>query len=835
MKREPICEGQMLPTEKSKKTMECGGEETAVKNWMTEECFSIFDSLDEPTYISDPETYEILYANSTLTVLLGKDIIGRKCYEALQGLDQPCRFCSNSLIFGEGSRKVYIWEHFNPLLQRWYHCIDKPIKWSDGRPVRCEMAIDITDRRKAEEELKKRLAYEKMLADISARALMIKDLDGFLNESFRTMGRVLDVSRIYIFKHDHDLETMDNTFEWTADDVSPQKENLQGIPASSIPWWMEMMKNNQIINCRDIEEIPGEREKEILRFQAIQSLLVVPLFIKNFYYGFMGFDECRFHRNWQTENVDILKTISQIIIKAIETKSAEESLRQSEERYRGMVEDTPGMICRFLPDGRLTYVNRSYRRYFSKTKDEMIGENFFQFIPEEDRQTLKEHILSLTPQKPMATYEYRVIPPDGSICVLEWTNRALFSEQGHLVEYHSIGRDVSESRRAQDEKIKLEKQLQQAQKMEAIGTLAGGIAHDFNNILAAIIGYTEIASFSLEKGSNTESNLQKALEASKRAKDLVRRILSFSRQSDPKREPVNMAPLVKETLKLLRASLPTTIEIHSHIENESGIIEADTTQIHQVLMNLCTNAAHAMENKGGVLDVRLTKVKRDAVSATENPEPEKRNYLKLTVRDSGSGMQANIIERIFDPYFTTKEKGKGTGLGLAVVRGIVKSHGGCITVKSEPEKGSTFDVYFPCIEPEAESTIKMTDETLFNGHERILFVDDDSNLAEIAKEMLEYLGYQVIIKTNSLEALDLFRKQANQFDLIITDMTMPNMTGDKLAKEILKIRPDIPIIMCTGYSENITKEKAMTMGIRKFAMKPFVMRDLAKIIREVLA
>jgi CheY-like chemotaxis protein len=370
--------------------------------------------------------------------------------------------------------------------------------------------------------------------------------------------------------------------------------------------------------------------------------------------------------------------------------------------------------------------------------------------------------------------------------------------------------------------------------MEAMGTLAGGVAHDFNNILAAIVGYVELTMLDVAEVTKVKHNLEEVLRASKRARDLVNQILAFSRQSQNELKPVEITPIVKETLKLLRASLPTTIEIRHHIEPSTGAIEADPTQIHQVLMNLCTNAAHAMGEEGGLLEVSVTKVAVDASTAPLNLEIDPGAYLRISVRDTGHGMTSEVLERIFDPYFTTKDKGKGTGLGLAVVHGIVISHKGGICAESEPGTGTCFHVYFPRIEQKKELTGTATVQTFPTGRERVLFVDDEQDLVQIAEEMLSHLGYEVTTRMSSNEALELFRVNPGRFDLVITDMTMPNMTGDKLSKELMKIRPDIPIILCTGFSERISEEKAKAMGIKDFIMKPLAMGDLATRIRKAL-
>jgi PAS domain S-box-containing protein len=394
--------------------------------------------------------------------------------------------------------------------------------------------------------------------------------------------------------------------------------------------------------------------------------------------------------------------------------------------------------------------------------------------------------------------------------------------------YQSIIHDLSERK-------KLESQLLQAQKMEAIGTLAGGIAHDFNNILAIIMGYAQLISWDIPEGSKVSKGLNEVLKASRRARDLVQQILTFSRRSSQERKPVEIGPIVKETLKLLKATLPSTIEIRQRLESNSDVIETDPSQIHQVLMNLCTNAAYAMRENGGILEVSLGEVDlEESISATY-PDLQAGPYVRMSVSDTGHGIPPELLKRIFDPYFTTKPVGEGTGLGLAVVHGIIKSHGGEITVHSEPGKGTTFHVYLPRMDGAQEIAGSQEPTPLPLGNqERVLLIDDEKALADVGKQMLEQLGYKVTVRTSSIEALELFRTQPERFDLVITDMTMPNMTGDKLAREMVRLRPGIPIILCTGFSEHVTEEKIKKIGIREFVMKPMVMSDLAKTVRRVL-
>ena len=393
--------------------------------------------------------------------------------------------------------------------------------------------------------------------------------------------------------------------------------------------------------------------------------------------------------------------------------------------------------------------------------------------------------------------------------------------------------EMETSRQAEQENLDLQLQLQQAQKMEAVGTLAGGIAHDFNNILGAIMGYTEISLLQTQEDNDVRKHLEKILKASQRAKELVNQILAFSRQRPLDVQVFRLKPLVKEVLGLLRASLPRTIDIRHTIAADLYAIEADPTQIHQVLMNLCTNAAHAMEENGGRLTVTLENLTLGNERVPKLWDLSPGNFVRLTVEDTGQGIPPDIVERIFEPYFTTKKVGKGTGMGLAVTHGIIKSCGGAITVESQLGQGTRFDIYVPGYEKEEGETIQ-TIKTLPRGTEHILFIDDEENLVDVMKGLLQRLGYRVAATTDPLDALDLFRSAPDTFDLAITDAAMPHMTGDRLAKEFLAVRPDLPIIMCTGYSERVNPQNIDSLGIRRLLMKPLAIRNLAMAIREVM-
>ncbi len=511
-----------------------------------------------------------------------------------------------------------------------------------------------------------------------------------------------------------------------------------------------------------------------------------------------------------------------------EFKRVEMELTESEERFRYLADASiEGIIIN--KDGICLEANQVAADIFGfKDPSEMIGIHAIDTIAPESHGIVKEHLFKHSEEP----YEAIAQRKDGSTFPAE-IRAKLMPYKGDTVRVTSI-RDISEQKKVEAEKGKIESHLRQSQKMEAIGTLAGGIAHDFNNILSGIFGYTELALKKISQEDRVKSYLEQVLQASNRASDLVKQILTLSRQQDQEQKAISISPLVKEIVKLLRASLPTTVEIQKNISVQSDVILADATQIHQILMNLCTNAAHAMQQNGGILSIDLDNVTIDSRSVDINPDLTEGQYLKLSVTDTGHGISREIIDRIFDPFFTTKEKGKGTGLGLSVIHGIIKSYYGSITVESTEGKGTTFEVYLPL-----DMSLLKHDEIedkipLPGGNECVLLVDDEALLVKLEQELLEDLGYKVVSRTSSIEALEAFKSQPGKFDIVITDQTMPNLTGAYMAKEMIKIRPDIPIILCTGFSEQISPEKTRALGIKEFLYKPVISRNLAEAIRRAL-
>ncbi len=479
-------------------------------------------------------------------------------------------------------------------------------------------------------------------------------------------------------------------------------------------------------------------------------------------------------------------------------------------------------------NGTIRYINPAFKTITGYAKADIIGKKFR--VLDQTGQTEAFYKGMWRTISSGKVWEGHIIDKkkSGEDCELKVTISPIRNAQEKVINFVAVCRDVTLE-------VRMEKQFRQTQKMEAIGTLAGGIAHDFNNILSGIIGYTQLAYYNIPEGQKARTQMEKVLKASYRATDLVKQILTFSRRTEKEMKAVNIVFIIKEVLKLLRASLPATIEISHELICRSGTILADPTQFHQVLMNLCTNAADAMRGKGGgILHISLTDTHLNAGDSNRYKDLSPGPYLQLSVSDTGSGIPSEIQEKIFEPFFTTKSPGHGTGMGLAMTHGIVRDHGGVITFYSEKGKGTTFQLFFPEIERKSRSKDKPLPAPLPRGNERILFVDDEAALAELGKEKLEYFGYHVTTRTDSLKTLEIFQADPERFDLVITDQTMPKMTGMQLSEEILKIRPDIPILLCSGFSDVISPETLKASGIRAFMMKPLLDSEMAKTIRRLL-
>jgi PAS domain S-box-containing protein len=511
-----------------------------------------------------------------------------------------------------------------------------------------------------------------------------------------------------------------------------------------------------------------------------------------------------------------------------ERRRYEEALKESEEKYRQLVENANEAIL-VAQDGMLRFFNRKTSEFTGYTEEELASIPFTELIHPEDRDMVLDHYQKrIRGEKVPSTYEFRIRDKQQNTKWLE-INSIRISWQGRPATLNFL-MDITDWKKAEREKEIAEDQLLQSQKMEALGRFAGGIAHDLNNILYPIVVNTETLLGDAASGTESHQMLEEVLEAAYRQKDLVKQILSFSRRSEQKFVPIRIIPLIQETIKFIRSSLPSTIEMWNHISTRTDAVMGDSTQIHQVIMNLCKNAADALESRKGLIEISL-----EDETVSDHPDMRSGDYLRLIVRDTGCGMEPDMLDRIFEPFFTTKAKDKGIGMGLTVVHGIIKNHGGTIMARSEPGKGSEFIVYLPKYKGEMlKQATLFEDDSQFEGRKKILLVDDEEGILNSLQRALQKSGFDVVAEKDPMRALILFNRSPDEFSLVITDLTMPQVTGIEFTEKLIDVRPDIPVILCTGLSEGFDERDVKAMGIREVLMKPANMSELRDAVRRAL-
>jgi PAS domain S-box-containing protein len=675
----------------------------------------------------------------------------------------------------------------------------------DGRII--ETQVDWSYRRDAQGQVE---GLTTVISDITHR----KQAEKALLDNIRFMNTLIDtIPNPVFFKDDEGVYLGCNTAY--SETVGLAKEELLGRRIVDLP----------DLACREMA--PEYHRQDLLLIQSPgiqiheQQVVVAGGEVKDFILFKATF------RDAEGEVAGMVGTMLDITAR----KQAEKELKESQNLFDAFMRHLPGLA--FMKDlqGRYLFINQGFSSLAGPSAPAPLGLRADQVWDLQTARQLQANDQAVLDSGTADSTTETIEMPGHRPRHLLTTRFPIFQEN-RLSGLGGVSIDITERSEAEARRQQLERQLQQAQKMEALGTLAGGIAHDFNNILAGIIGYTQIAMAEVQKESALHGYLKRVLTAGERAGELVKQILTFSRRSEIEPQPVRINTLVKEVLKLVRATLPVTVEMVQQIRSDATVM-ADPVQIHQVMMNLCANAGYAMRAKGGRLTVSLEDVVLGEGFTRQYTNLAPGPYLKLSVSDTGHGIAPEHLHRIFEPFFTTKPKGEGTGMGLSVVHGIVAALKGVVTVHSTPGQGARFEVYLPALEGEPAAQTARAD-ALPVGTERILFVDDEQFQSDMLRHMLGLLGYKVETRTAAAEALALIEADPSAFDLVITDMVMPGMTGDMLATRILALRPDLPIIMCTGYSDNISHERAQSLGIRAFALKPLAMETLARLIRDVL-
>ncbi|MBN1102942.1 MAG: PAS domain S-box protein [Deltaproteobacteria bacterium] len=772
--------------------------------------FQIVQGNSIPTFVIDRE-HVVTYWNKAcenLTGISASDIIGtRKHRAAFYCVERPVladlivdsapeddmakyypRGISESVLI-EGAYEV---EDFFPNLGKrgkWLFFTATPLKDSEGGVIGAiETLQDITDRKFAEQSLKQEQAFLRHVIDTVPGIICVKMEDGRFALANRALAYAYGTTVA-------DLEGKKDT------DFSPTPEEAAAFRKDDL----------HVIRGRVTKTIP---EEEITFADGTihwLSTTKIPLVLQD-------------------------GTCSQLLAVAVditERKQAEEALRNSEAKYRELVQNANSIILRMDTEGNITFFNEFAQSFFGYSEEEILGRNVVgTIVPQTDSagQDLEAMVrdIGLRPER-YETNENENMRQNGERVWVTWTNKGIRDADENVVGILCIGNDITQRKSIED-------QLRQAQKMEAIGTLAGGIAHDFNNILGGIIGYTELAMMdeSPDPDNRRYQYLSRLLEAGNRAKDLIQQILKFSKRDSAAMSAFSITPVVKESVKLLRAILPKSIDLQQRIQADPDRIMGDPTQVHQVIMNLCTNAYHVMRGEGGVLSITLENARIESPRESMSLKVPPGDYIRLSVSDTGSGIAPQILERIFEPYFTTKKISEGTGLGLSVTLGIVKSHNGLIELTSRVGEGTRFDVYFPVTQTRSVEAASRVGALPAGHMESVLVVDDELFFLDVLKENLQTLNYRVTANQSSVKTLEAFKSNPNGFDLVITDQSMPEMTGVQLVAEIRKYNRDIPIILCTGYSEIVSEKSAKHYGITKFLMKPIAATELAWAVHEAL-
>jgi PAS domain S-box-containing protein len=683
---------------------------------------------------------------------------------------------------------------------------------------------ELWERDQTAQALQRRLSFEKIVSVISSRFVTSDDVNADIDDALADIGTFSYKSRAYLFQFDLIHHALSNTHEWCAVDVVPQIDRLRDLEMAAFPWVIPKLLDGQIVEIEQVATLPAAaaNEKAIFELQEIQSLILVPMKIDGVVKGFIGFDDTRQIGPWRREDVALLQVVSDIIGSALQRYRTEAALRDSERRYRSVVEDMPAMVCRFRPDGTLTFVNSAYCNFFKKDRSELLGENFFRFLSDTDHPRVREHFTALGPDRPTVTCEHLVEAPDGGQGWQEWIDRALFDRNGHLVEFQSIGRDITDKRR-------MEMELHKVQKLESIGVLAGGIAHDFNNFLTAIVGNISLLRLYQQTGEDVGERLDEMQKAAMRAKELTQQLLTFSKGGKPVKEILQIAGLISDAAHFtLRGS---NVRCDCQFPEDLWSVEIDGGQIAQVINNLVLNADQAMPG-GGVITIESANLELPPGNAFSLPPGR---YIRVSIRDQGMGIAREHLQRIFDPYFTTKQK--GSGLGLAVSHSIVEKHSGRLSVDSELGKGSEFCLVLPAAETDRRPETVPRASPL-SGQGKILVMDDETLVRDVLKKMLELLGYEVVLTREGREALEFYRDAmaaGAPCDAVILDLTIPGgMGGREAIRHLQEIDPHVRGIVSSGYSNDPVMADPRAFGFREVVSKPFQIQEIGEALRRIL-
>lgn len=704
-----------------------------------------------------------------------------------------------------------------------------------------QLESQMDERRRAEAALQKYYSSEMLITTISTNFINLApdEIDGAIGEALRMIGEFDECDRSFIFLFSEDGQRLEFAHEWVAGDTESIRQQYRLLPTAGFDWWMGKLRRSEAIHLPNLGHLPEEAvaERMILSSAPMKSLVAVPMSYGGGLLGFLGFAMLREERSWPEENVRLLRIVGEIFANAMERKRSEEALRGSEEKYRSLLENIADGFYEVDLAGNYLFVNLAMARFLGKPAAELVGENYRETLDESNARhlfTVFHRVFSTGKEENFFTW--RLIARDGSERMLEGSVTLVRDRDGAPTGFRGVARDVTERHHAHEEKAKLEERLQQSQKMEAVGRLAGGVAHDFNNLLAGILGYASMLKAEPSAGDRVLKAADVIEKAAERAAQLTRQLLGFARKGKHQNVPVNVHDTVQDVVTLLSRTIDKNIRITQSLKARTPFVLGDPGQIEQVILNLALNARDAMPD-GGDLVFETGAVEISHAEAEALQDISAGRYMCMSVSDTGQGIPEEVRARIFEPFFTTKAQGKGTGMGLAMVYGIVNNHGGTIKVKTELGKGTKFTIYFPPgLAPQqigsAFNGAAPTAPTAGKG--RILIVDDEEVVREMASDMLTSMGYEVVTVRDGQEAVDYYQDHADKIDLALIDMVMPRLGGRDCFRALKGINPNVRAVLTTGYGRDGAAQEILNEGMRGFAHKPYGLRDLSEVIAEAL-
>ena len=696
-----------------------------------------------------------------------------------------------------------------------------------------ELEAADTDRKRAEEALQYRVEIERLITTISTKFINLAadEVDSAINNALRAIGEFAGVARSYVFLLCDNGTKMDNTHEWRTEGMEPRIQKLKGVSVDDLPWALEELKRVEAIHIPCLANPPTEAsiEKELWELQDIQSLIVVPMICGGSLVGFLGFDSTRGPRIWTEDIIVLLKIVGEIFANALERRRTEQALAQEQYLVNTLMNNVPDHIYFKDTDSRFIRINRALAAYFGLSDPaQAVGKTDFDFFTEEHaQQAYADEQEVMIYGQPLVGKEEKETWPEGRETWVSTTKVPLRDKEGKIIGTFGISRDITERKRV-EERIRLRDRL------AAVGQLAAGIAHDFNNILTSIIGFTELVHMRADVPESAKTDLKRVMEGGHRAAHLIRQILDFSRKSLIRQQPLDLAPFLKEAVRFLQRTIPESIHIVLEMGPDEYLVYADPAQMQQVLTNLAVNARDAMP-EGGELRLRLYRFTLQTGDRRPFPSMEAGEWIALSISDTGVGIPPEVLPHVYEPFFTTKGVGEGTGLGLSQVYGIVKQHEGFIDVESQVGKGSTFIIYLsPLAVQEEAPGEEALEETPRGQGETILVVEDEPQVLGVCKAMLEHLGYGVLTALTGSQALDLYERRGEEIALVLADMVMPQTGGVELFQALRVRDPDVRVVVMTGYPLGIEGQKLAAQGIMAWVQKPLDLVQLAQVMRWTL-